>query len=191
MIGLIQGKVIGTYTNTVVVLTNGGVAYEVRVAAPFFMTVREGQDMRLFTYLKVAENDMELFGFPTIEEKLFFELLITVNGVGPRTALNILSLGSLDDIKNAIARADVAYLTQVSGIGRKTAERIVVELKNKMGNMEHGALNTMGESLGEVVEALVGLGYSRDEARDVVKELDAKEKTTEELLKVALQRFKR
>lgn len=192
MIALLQGKVIGTYLNTVAILTNGGVAYEVRVAAPFFMTVREGQDIRLFTYLKVAENGMELFGFPTIEEKLFFELLITVNGVGPRTALNILSLGSLDDIKSAIARADVAYLTQVSGIGRKTAERIVVELKNKLTiNNEQLTRGAIGEALGEVVEALVGLGYSRDEARDVVKELDAKGKTTEALLKVALQRFKR
>lgn len=190
MIGLIQGKVVGAYSNTIAILTNGGVAYEVHVVAPFFMTVREGQTLKLFTYLKVSDSGMELFGFSVIEEKLFFELLITVNGVGPRTALNILSLGSLNDIKSAIARADVTYLTQVSGIGRKTAERIVIELKNKVtGNNEQGT-GGMGESLGEVVEALVGLGYSRDEARDVVKELDAKGKSTEALLKVALQRFR-
>lgn len=192
MIALIDGRVIGAYTNTVAVLTNGGVAYEVRVAAPFFMSIREGQTLTLFTYLKVSDSGMELFGFSTIDDKLFFELLLSVNGVGPRTALNILSLGSLDDIKSAIARADVTYLTQVAGIGRKTAERIVIELKNKLAmSNEQLTKGATGEALGEVVEALVGLGYSRDEARDVVKELDPKGKSTEALLKVALQRFKR
>jgi len=190
MISFLSGKLILKQNNKIHVLTSSGVGYEVHVSAPFFVELRIDQEIQLHTYLKVSENAMELFGFRNADEKEFFELLISVSGVGPKTALNVLALGSMEQIQSAIARGDVSYLTQVSGIGKKTAERLVVELKSKM--VERGTGNEGGrvensEVLGEVVEALVGMGYSREEARVAVKDLSPKDKDVSTLLKKALR----
>lgn len=188
MIAYLSGNVLDKYKKRLLILVNGGAGYEVHVSAPFFLETAVGSDVRVYTYLKSSDAGLELFGFRSAEEKIFFEMLITVSGVGPRGALNILSLGSIEDIQAAIGRVDIAYLTQVSGIGRRTAERITVELKEKVGRREAGEHGVIGESLGDVVEALLGLGYSRDEARAMVKGISAEGKATEDLLREALQK---
>jgi len=145
-----------------------------------------------YTYLRVSDQAQDLYGFETLEERDFFILLMTVSGVGPKSALNILSLGSMDNIKSAIARGDVKYLTAVQGMGKKTAERVVVELKSKISGANLDVPGeAMGGALGDVVGALVSMGYSPDEARQAAQELDPADKTSEELVREALRRLAR
>jgi len=189
MIAQLAGTIVSA-KNSIVVQTSGGVGYRVFVKQTDLPTYVNGREVSLFTYLKVGEQAMDLYGFQTLEDKIFFELLLSVSGVGPKSALNILCLGSLDQIQKAIGRGDVTYLTQVSGIGKKTAERMVVELKSKMGNLKTEIRNqgdVVGDVLGEVVDGLVAMGYGKDEARAVAQGLDASGKTTEELLKEVLR----
>jgi len=146
-----------------------------------------GQDAELYTYLKVSEQAHDLYGFATKDEKAFFELLLSVKGVGPKGALNILSLGSIANIQDAIARADIGYLTQVSGLGKKTAERMCVELKSKVGKVSKaGVPGSDSGVLGDVVEGLAAMGYTKEEAREAVQHLDATNKKAEALLREAL-----
>lgn len=189
MISFIQGKIINKKENSLTVLTSSGIGYEVSLQADKLTSLQVGDDTGLHIYLRVSENAMDLYGFETLEEKDFFELLISVNGVGPKSALNILGLGSLDEIQNAISNGDVDYLTKVSGIGKRSAERITVELKSKVveskkGKVESGAA---GEVLGDVIDGLISLGYSKEDARLVAKNLDTEGKTSEQLLREALK----
>ncbi|OIO20314.1 MAG: Holliday junction DNA helicase RuvA [Candidatus Magasanikbacteria bacterium CG1_02_32_51] len=191
MISIVSGIIKNKGKSDILVFTSSGIGYEINVSTSFFADLKIGEKIEIYTYLKVAENVLELFGFRNLEEKIFFELLISIKGLGPRGALNILSLGSLDEIQDAIGRGDISYLTQVSGIGRRTAERLVVELKNKIVKSlksESEGKELIGGKLSDVVEALVAIGHSKDEARDIVKSLDTKDKTVEELLKMALKR---
>ncbi|MBU2542556.1 Holliday junction branch migration protein RuvA [Patescibacteria group bacterium] len=191
MISFIQGKIINKKENSLTVLTAGWVGYEVSLpaSAKAMAGKQVGDEVGLHTYLRVSENAMDLFGFETVEEKEFFELLISVNGVGPKSALNILGLGSMDEIQNAISRSDVDYLTKVSGIGKRTAERITVELKNKIKDqgIRSKEQTKDGGVMGDAIDGLVSLGYSKEEARLVVRDLDVGEKTGEQLLREALK----
>lgn len=191
MISFLQGKIISIHAQKLVLLTQGGVGYELSMQTDKLSKLVVGDMCGVHTYMRVGENLMELFGFESLEEKAFFELLISVNGVGPKSALNIMGLGSLDQIKQAIARQDVTYLTQVSGIGKKTAERMVVELKSKVGKFSNDAQQeVVGDKLGDVVDALVNMGYSKEEAREVVKDIEVGEMKMEEILKMVLRTIK-
>jgi len=190
MISLIAGTIKNKNKNSITILTSSGVGYEINVVTSFLAEVKVGEEVEIYTYLKVAETALELFGFRNLEEKNFFELLISIKGLGPRGALNILSIGSITEIQDAIGRGDVSYLTQVSGIGRRTAERLVVELKNKIGKslkVNFDDNEKVGDKLSDVVEALVAMGHTKEDAREIVKNLDVKDKTVEELLKLALK----
>lgn len=186
MISYIQGTVVYKSKQSITILTSGGIGYEVYLSPLQVAAQAIGSEAALYTYLKVSDSDLQLFGFVTIEQKAFFTLLLTVSGVGPKTAQNILSLGSHDDIEAAIARGDVKYLTGVSGLGKKTAERLVVELKGKLGNNEIGKYGD-SSMLGEVVDALVSMGYSREEARGAIESIDSGITKTEDALKLALK----
>ncbi|PLX28424.1 Holliday junction branch migration protein RuvA [Candidatus Parcubacteria bacterium] len=188
MISLIVGTIVSKGKNTAVILTQSGVGYEVSLQVSKLSSLHVNDEITLHTYMKVSENSMELFGFEAEDEKGFFEILLSVKGVGPRGALSILGLGSIEEIKSAISRSDVSYLTQVSGMGKRTAERLCVELKNKITSIEKKDENgeKVGDKLGEVVDGLVGMGYSKEQARDIVKGLD-ESKPVEELLRDALK----
>jgi Holliday junction DNA helicase RuvA len=188
MISFITGKIIDKQNQKITVLTAGGVGYELSLAPMAYLGLEMNQAVSLYTYLSVRENAQDLFGFQELAEKDLFMKFLEVNGVGPKTALHLLSLGTVAEISGAIGRGDVEYLTKISGVGKKTAERIVVELKSKVQSLKSkvdGDEN--GTTMGEVIDALVSLGYSKDEARQVVKSLDAKDKTSEQLLKEALK----
>jgi len=189
MISFIQGKIINKKENSVTVLTAGWVGYEVKMQASKCLILEVGNELGIHTYLKVSDSAMDLYGFETLAEKDFFELLISVSGVGPKSALNILELGSMADIQKAISRSDVDYLTKVSGIGKRTAERIVVELKSKIkdSGVRSKELTKDGGVMGDAIDGLVALGYSKEEARLVVKDLDTEGKTGEQLLREALK----
>jgi Holliday junction DNA helicase RuvA len=189
MISVIAGKVISNFGGKLVVLTAGGVGYEVTVSATSAKNWVVGAEAQISTYLAVREGSLDLYGFASDSEKELFEKFLLVSGIGPKTAIHLLSLGNVQEISSAIGRGDLAYLTNVSGIGKKTAERILVELKNKVGAGFTGLEDVEG-ALGDVVEGLAALGYSFVEAREAVKNLDVKGKTSEQLLKEALQRIK-
>lgn len=194
MIGLVYGTLLEKNGPILLVETTGGVAYEIMVTPISAAEFLVGANVRLYTYLKVSESAQELFGFATTVERDFFKLLLTVSGIGPKSALNILGLGSVNNIQAAIARGDIAYLTGVQGMGKKTAERVVVELKAKL----KGASSTEGELpsgatdvLGDVVDGLVAMGYSSAEARQAAQSLSAVGKTSEQLLREVLQKLAR
>ena len=191
MISFISGKIINKENNKICVLTSSGVGYEISLPPFLFLELKNNQEVELNVYLAVRENALDLFGFKDLNQKDLFLKFLNVNGIGPKSALHLLSLGTVEEISGAIARGDVAYLTKVSGVGKKTAERIVVELKSKMGEWGKGNGESESEQLGEVVDALTSLGYSKDEARQAVKGLSSEEKSSEKLLKQALKLLSR
>jgi len=186
MISHIKGTILAKGKETVIVETVSGVGYTLFLPVLQVIALSVGGEVAYFTYMKVSESDMQLFGFETIPQKEFFELLLSVKGVGPKAALRILSLGTLDEIQGAIARSDVKYLTAVQGMGKKTAERLVVELKSKIAPKGIAENVSTSENLGEVMDALVNLGYTAVDVREVIKQLDG-ENSTEVLLKQSLQ----
>lgn len=167
-----------------VIIDVGGVGYKVHAPEGALMTMRQGGETELFTYLAVRENALDLYGFPTRSELEFFELLIGVSGIGPKTALAILSLASADTLKRAIAGGDATYLTKVSGIGRKNAEKIIVELRDKLGGASAGSAILVGADA-EALEALEALGYSIRDAREAVAK--TKGETAQEKIKESLR----
>jgi len=187
MISYLQGQIIGKKNQKITVLTSGGVGYDVGVTPIMFVDLELNQNIKMPVYMAVRENAMDLFGFQNLDEKDLFLKFLDVNGVGPKSALHLISLGSVEEISSAIARGDVGYLTKVSGVGKKTAERIVVELKSKMGERAIGNNEQESGQLGEVIDALVSLGYSKEDARETVKTLDGEGKSSEELLKQAFK----
>jgi Holliday junction DNA helicase RuvA len=180
MIAHLIGKII-LRTDKTVVISAGGIGYKVNVAADTLLKIAGKEEIGLWTHLVVREDSLELFGFLKEEELRFFENLIGVSGVGPKTALGIIGLAPIQTMKKAIATGDLPYLTKVSGIGKKTAEKIVLELRDKLGSAEGPELKTAADAL----SALVSLGYSREEAREALKKV--KSETTEEKIKEALK----
>lgn len=190
MISLVGGTIFAKEKDSVVVETSGGVGYLIHMTPLRVGQYRVGQEVKIYTYLKVSDSALDLYGFQSLDEKSFFELLMTVSGIGPKSAMNILSLGHTEEIQSAIARADVKYLTGVQGMGKKTAERLVVELKNKLMINGDAPARDEGESdiLTDALEGLMALGYSRDEAKGLIKNIDTEGKTPEQILKLALKK---
>lgn len=189
MISILKGTIESIEKDSLILMTAGGVGYSIQCRfknANFKM----GDSLTVHTYLKVSDNAMELYGFEKPEEKVFFELLLTVSGVGPKAAMRVLSLGSIEEIQSAIARGDAQYLTAVQGMGKKTAERLCVELKSKIATLDSGPQGSAGgQVLSEVIDGLVAMGYGKEEARHAISGLDAEGKSTEELLRIALQQI--
>ena len=172
-------------------MTSGGVGYRVLASPNAAQMCSVGYDVTLEVYLSVKEDALDLFGFAGPAERELFKNFLTVSGIGPKTALHLLSLGSVEEITLAIGRGDIEYLTKVSGIGRKTAERIIVELKSKVAkDMQDAGVVIQSDALTDVIDGLVTLGYSVLQARDAVKKLDPNGKTSEQLLREALRVIK-
>ena len=169
MIAHINGEVVDKTVNALIVDV-GGVGYEVQVSASDHEAARLGHQQKFFIYDHLRENSHDLFGFSDQATKQLFELLLTVSGVGPKMALNVLSIGGVVQLKTAIATGDVKYISQASGVGKRVAERVVVELKDKVGlaGADLGASGLLqSESVlrqDEAVEALASLGYSPQDA---------------------------
>lgn len=192
MISLLTGTVQEVTPTGIILMTKGGVGYDITTTRVFASSQHIGSEITLNTYLKVSEQAMQLFGFANSEERSFFELLLSVSGVGPKSAMNILALGSVGEIEAAIAREDATYLSAVQGIGKKTAERMVVELKSKIRVSDQKLKNNdqiVGEVFVEVVDALVSMGYEKAQVKQVVKGLEGDD--TELLLREALKKLAR
>ena len=174
MIGFISGKIIHIGGNNILI-DIGNLGYIVFVDTGILSRYFKGDMISLHTYQHVREDVLALYGFEKSEHVEFFKKLITVKGVGPKSALSILSVVSADDLINAIACQDSVILTQVSGIGKKTAERIILELKNKVDSLllksdKQNKGKTLSEK-NEVIEALIALGYPLHKARELVEKI--------------------
>ena len=166
MIGSINGKIILKTERLIIVETNG-VGYKINVS-PDTVSKIKGDFVLFWTHLHVREDALDLYGFLDRKELDFFEMLIGVSGIGPKGALAILGIASIDTLRKAISTSDTTYLTKISGIGKKTAEKIVIELRDKMGETNKGE-SLQGEL--DALEALKSLGYSQNQARDALKKI--------------------
>ncbi len=185
MIGTLKGTVQYKDLHSLIVDVSG-VGYKVSVTTDSALDAMPGDPITLWTYLAVRENALDLYGFKDKENLEVFELLITISGIGPKTALGILNVASIDMLKQAVAEDDISYLTRVSGIGKKNAEKIVLELRDKLvtTSTEKG-LNLRAE--GDALEALVSLGYSERDAREALKKIPKEIENTSERVKQALK----
>lgn len=167
MIAKIKGKLEYLKDNYAVVGVNG-VGYKIYLTAYTYGKIAGREDIDLFVHTHVREDAIDLYGFLTMEELEMFELLISITGVGPKSGLGILTVATPKTIKTAILNEDPAILTKVSGIGKKTAGRVILELKNRIADMpESEKEGTVSDS--DAIEALVSMGYSITEARDALK----------------------
>ena len=169
-----------------VVLDVSGVGYRIFVTPTILGDFLSGAKVSLHTHLSVREDSMTLFGFATERELTFFEMLITVPGIGPKSALAALSLAPIDTLMSAIGSGDIAYLTKVSGIGPKTAKKIVLELQDKISAGSDDA-HAARQDDADVVEVLRSLGYPLDEARAAVQKVPTEVMGTSERVKEALK----
>jgi holliday junction DNA helicase RuvA len=170
MISRIKGTILDIADRSVVVDIQG-LGYKVFVTDDTLHGLKIGTPTELYTHLAVRENALDLYGFTSNKEKDFFELLISISGIGPKSALNILSLVSSDTLLSSIRTGSTAHLVKVSGIGRKTAEKIVLELKDKLGGLSGEDMSAGMSSDADAIEALKALGYDQSEAREALKKV--------------------
>lgn len=180
-----------------IVVENGGIGFRISTSKASMMDL--GDDLKtrtIFTRLSVREDDMSLYGFTTKEEVDMFALLQTVSKIGPKVALAVLSTMNILDIKINILNDDIAALTKAPGVGKKTAERMILELRDKVhiddnakvqNKINTGIDLNVSSSKDEVTEALLSLGYSQNEIFAALNKIDSSEKTTEELIKLTLK----
>ncbi len=179
MIAHVAGEVTEKF-HQVIVVDVGGVGYEVQLSTGDADKVSLGSQVTFYTYHHVREQAEELFGFSSLAAKKLFELLITVQGVGPKAALAVLSLGEAEQVRSAIASADVAFVQQAAGVGKKTAERVVVDLRDKVGlPTQYTRLGTPAHAVPETMatdddarEALIALGYTLADATKALESID-------------------
>lgn len=185
MISLLQGTIHEVRGSTLTLLV-GGVGYQVFLS-PYTAEKLEGlSETSLYVHTNVREDAIQLFGFLESEELEMFELLITISGIGPKVALSILAIADPKTIRTAIVNRDPSILTSVSGVGKKTAERVIIELQNKVTDTDiHEAGGALADQ--EAIEALTALGYSVSQARDALKALPKDVTDISTRIRMALQ----
>ena len=198
MVRFLRGQYLYYESGAIVIETSGGIGFRVFVSdTSSILTKREGDEIEVYTYMQVKEDGMALYGFADTEGLALFEQLITVKGVGPKAGLAIMSLGTPNQIKAVISGGDAASIAMAPGIGKKTAERVILELKDKVS-----ALPLEGDDLtagiapaaapgsgerGEAVIALTTLGYSKKEAESAVASVPEEGLSAEEYVKKSLK----
>ncbi|MBQ3353119.1 Holliday junction branch migration protein RuvA [Candidatus Saccharibacteria bacterium] len=190
MISHIKGIIEEKFGNSVIVDVSG-VGYEVMVPVLDFEACELGEERKFYTYHAVRENAEELYGFSSLVAKKLFELLISVQGVGPKAGIAILSLAEAEEVRNAIANADAGFVAKASGVGKKSAERVIVDLKDKVGVPSHyGATEIKDkkhtEEPDEALDALIALGFPLKEATAALEKVDV-DLPVEERIKRALK----
>ncbi len=190
MIAALRGSVLSVEP-TAAVIEAGGVGYAVQATPATLAGLRVGQEAFVHTSLVVREDSMTLFGFADADEREVFDALQTVSGVGPKLALTILATLTPDQLRQAVANADIAALTRVSGVGKKGAQRLVLEIGAKLGPRRGGDLEAPSSNArsGDVVAALVGLGFSERDAESAFSQVEkaTPEAEVPELLRASLK----
>lgn len=190
------GRLIDVYTNGLVV-ENAGIGYFIYMANPYRFSSQQGQEIKVWLYLSVSENDRRFYGFKDAQEKALFMQLISVSGIGPKSALSILTLDDNPGLIRAIQTNDLSFLSRFPGVGKKTAQRIVLDLKDKVGELAPSpevqatvshAENQDQTLMTDLEEALISLGYSNREVKRVVKQADfSGAENTAEAIRLALR----
>lgn len=193
MINFIIGKIVSKEENAVVI-ENNGLGFFLNVSANTLAQLPlVGEETKILTFMNVREDDISLFGFASNEEKDLFFKLISVSGIGPKVAISILSGMKISDFMIAIANEDVRYISTIKGLGKKTAERIIVELKDKIdilgvsSNSVNVVSNVQNSNIDDAVEALISLGMNRNEAYKVAKACATETSSVEEIITRSLR----
>lgn len=191
MIGFVTG-ILEILQRPFIFINVSGVGYKVLVSEKTYLKLEKGQKVKIFTFTYVRDDALDLFGFLENEDLLLFEDLITVSGIGPKTAMNIFSFGDRKDIIEAIIKGDVSFFSSVPRLGTKNAQKIIIELKNKMGAESN--LDLTGKDLKEnqeVVEALKNFGFSIGEAQKAFRSVNKDGISTEEKIRLSLKELGR
>ena len=197
MISFLRGE-LSSFEEGLVTVDVGGVGYGVFMSDYSMSQLPPiGESIKLHTYLNVREDVMQLYGFLSKDDLEVFKMLILVNGVGPKAGLSILSALTPDDLRFAVVSSDVKAISKAQGIGKKTAEKIIIELKDKLKledafGKEDALPNvnySINENSSEAIQALVALGYGQSESLKVIKSIDISNKSVEDILKEALQKM--
>ena len=200
MIGYIKGVIEEIEENSIL-LDHGGMGFRINMPAALLdRNAHKGDQVKIYTHLQVKEDDMQLYGFYTRDDLEVFRLLLNVSGIGPKGAMNILSVISADNLRFAVLSDDAAAIAKAPGIGKKTAQKLILELKDKFRledafekKLAHGQEDVLTENTdrgaaAEAIQALTALGYSTAEAMQAVKKVEgAEQMDTEALLKAALK----
>jgi Holliday junction DNA helicase RuvA len=188
MIGLLTG-IIAFRNDPYLIIDVHGVGYKVLASPQVLVSSHLSDTVTLFIHTHVREDALDLFAFPTEQDLRVFDYLISVNGIGPKTAMGVFGVGSREEILGAIRKADVDFFTGVPRLGKKNAQKIIIELKNKLGSGEELDLSEGTEEEIEVINALVSMGFSEREARIAVKGIGENGKTVSERVKLALRQL--
>ncbi|MCK5510111.1 Holliday junction branch migration protein RuvA [Candidatus Parcubacteria bacterium] len=189
MISFLRGK-IKNKGQGYIILDVRDVGYKVFVNETVYAELDIEQETEFYIYQNVREDSLSLFGFNALDQLEMFELLLSISGIGPKSALGVLGIASTEDIKDSIARGDSSLLTKVSGIGKKTAERVVLDLRDKVARLANGEQSAENKGVlasGDEIDALMALGYSMMQARDALRQVDSKIKDSGERIKAALK----
>lgn len=178
MIGYLEGTVKHSQKNKVLLFTTG-VGYTVFLPENHNLLV--GDSATLFIHTHFRDDDLSLFGFLSAEDLDLFEILIGVSGVGPKTALNIFSKSTAENIINAIAQSNLTFFTSISGVGKKTAQRIILDLKSKVSNGDIDMKNLEGRS--ELIDSLISLGFQKSELSPIISQIDSSETLSSQVKK--------
>lgn len=190
MLAYLSGKIINKGSDYVVIRAQD-IGYKVFVNSKMYAEIEIGAQIDIYTHQHIREDASDLYGFRSLPDLEMFELLLSVSGIGPKSALSVLSVAGLEDIKEAIAAGDSSLLTKVSGIGKKTAERVILELRSKIGGISAAAAASYGAAAGsgDEIDALMALGYSLPQAREALGSVDKKIKDSGERIKQALKKL--
>lgn len=193
MIAHLRGVVEEKFGGNGLILDVNGVGYEMIVPVPDFEMVTLEEERKFYTYHAVRENAEELYGFSSLAAKKLFELLISVQGIGPKAGIAILSLAEAEEVRNAIANADSAFISKAAGVGKKSAERVIVDLRDKVGiPSRYGATEVIGGGANnnepdEALDALIALGFPLKEATAALEKVDIN-LPVEERIRLALKK---
>ncbi len=194
MITYLKGKIFYKGSGFVVILVSD-IGYKVFVNEKFFSKLESDQETEIYTHQYVREDSLDLYGFQSQEQLNLFELLLSISGIGPKSALNATSVADSEEFKDYIARGDSSLLTQVSGIGKRTAERVVVELRDRIGALPSGGVAGAGRGqegssariTQDEIDALISLGYSLTQARDALSRVDPEIRDSGQRIREALK----
>ncbi|MFV0502738.1 MAG: Holliday junction branch migration protein RuvA [Lachnospirales bacterium] len=190
MINFIKGKIYSIGTDYIII-ENNNMGFKVGMSSKHINMININEEKQIFTHMNVREDDTSLFGFLTFEELNMFKLLISVSGIGPKVALGMLDRFTPDKIMIGIVGDDFNLLSEAKGVGKKTAQRIILDLKDKIkGNKveESGTLDFLDNSQ-DAIDALIALGYSKKDSEHVIEKVVKKDMSIEDIIKLALKEF--
>jgi len=186
MISYLEGKIKNKGLNYLIILT-GGVGYKVYASTSIINSAKLENNFHLYIYTNVKDDAIDLYGFNSQDELALYELFLTVSGVGPKTALSIFSSYKIDQIKKAVMEADVEFFSSIPRLGKKNAQKIIIELRSKLGSLEELDLTKDSGENKEIAEALKSFGFSASESRDALKSLSDFTGDTSSKIKQALK----